>query len=331
MNNIFTNHKNKIAIIFCLILIAGCIGFIFNSEPSSQTACRNPDQLPEMVLLPAGEVVLGDSYGYADERVRKKVAIGSFYMDTHEVTNAQFRQFVEASGYITLSERQLDAKDYPGIAPKLLVAGSAVFETPKELTSYASMNWWQFKAGAAWHHPSGPNGEGAKPHAPVVHIAYEDALAYAAWKGHSLPTEAEWEYAAKAGGDTVFAWGDAFVVDGQHQANSWQGAFPVMNTVEDGFEGFAPVGCFAPNGFGLYDLIGNVWEWTSEVYSADRHLVQHSSPHLAETNQVSFVIKGGSYLCAPNYCLRYRPAARHPQETGLGTNHLGFRTIKRIN
>ena len=278
-----------------------------------------------MVYIPAGEVVLGDARGYPEERNQLKVEIGAFYMDTHEVTNAQFAKFVQATNYQTLAERALDPKDFPDIELSKLVPGSAVFQMPKANETVHAMSWWRFIEGAYWRNPEGNGNESLNPQSPVVHIAYEDALAYAQWKGHDLPTEAEWEHAARGGSTQIYAWGDQFLIDGDYMANSWQGAFPNQDLGEDGFIGRAPIGCFPPNRFGLYDMIGNVWEWTKEVYSPNRQYLSSNSA----TNK-PYVIKGGSFLCAPNYCIRYRPAARQPQETGLGTNHLGFRTVKRI-
>jgi formylglycine-generating enzyme required for sulfatase activity len=247
-----------------------------------------------MVWIPAGTVAMGsDVY---PEETRRSVAVTGFWIDRTEVTNAEFATFVKATNYVTVAER-------PG------KAGAAVFVMPSgnaDLSTAAS--WWRYVEGANWRHPGGADTsiEG-RDQFPVVAITLEDAEAYAKWKGRRLPTEAEWEHAARAGAATL----------PEHEqpkdANTWQGVFPLIDTAEDGFTGIAPVGCFKPNAFGLHDMIGNVWEFTADAY-------EHQAPP-------AHVIKGGSFLCAANYCLRYRPAARQPQEDGLGTSHVGFRTV----
>ena len=294
----------------------------------SQAACLTPTY--DDVLIPAGTVTLGDSDGYYDERVRKTVKSDSFYIDRHEVTNAQFAEFVAATGYKTVAERIPDPNDYPGLAAEDLIAGSAVFTPPEKFYGPNVVNWWRFQPGADWRHPDGPGSSiDAREDWPVIHIAYADALAYATWKGRDLPTEAQWEYAARAGQDTRYSWGEDYAPAGKHYANTWQGAFPLLDLGDDGFRGIARVGCFKANPNGLYDMIGNVWEWTKDTYHPSRKTIPHAAPE-ARSPTHQLVIKGGSYLCAENYCLRYRPAARHPQETGLGTNHLGFRTVRNI-
>ena len=251
-------------------------------------------QHPGMVWVPAGTVEMGsDVY---PEETRRTETVGGFWIDRTEVTNAEFAAFVRATNYITLAERNG-------------TKGAAVFVMPSgnaDLSTAAS--WWSYVEGANWRHPGGPDTsiEG-REHVPVVAIAYEDALAYAKWKGRRLPTEAEWEHAAHAGSDRLPE------REQPKDANTWQGVFPIIDTAEDGFTGIAPVGCFKPNAFGLYDMIGNVWEFTSDAFEGA------AAP--------AHMIKGGSFLCAPNYCLRYRPAARQPQEDGLGTSHVGLRTV----
>lgn len=247
-----------------------------------------------MVWIPPGTVEMGsDVY---PEETRRTETVAGFWMDRTEVTNAEFDAFVRATNYVTVAERA---------AKK----GAAVFVVPSgtvDLSSAAS--WWRYIEGANWRHPGGPDTsiEG-RDHFPVVAIAYEDAHAYAKWKGRRLPTEAEWERAARAGAPTLPE------REQPKDANTWQGVFPLIDTAEDGFTGIAPVGCFKPNALGLHDMIGNVWELTTDEYAGQ--------PPSAR------VIKGGSFLCAPNYCLRYRPAARQPQEDDLGTSHVGFRTV----
>lgn len=190
--------------------------------------------------------------------------------------------------------------------------GGAVFSPPSSERAQNLVNWWRYVPGAHWRHPEGPDAPAAAPEEPAVQIAYEDAKAYAKWVGGRLPTEAEWEYAARGGLEqAVYAWGETFTPGGEQMANTWQGIFPVQNTSDDGYSARAPVACFPPNGFGLYDMIGNVWEWTSSEYG---------DPAIG-------VIKGGSYLCAENFCARFRPAARHPQEKDFSTNHIGFRIV----
>lgn len=280
---------------------------------------------------------MGDDAAYPEERPVHQVRVDGFWLDAHEVTNAQYRAFVEATGYVTVAERQPDPADWPGMDPDLLVPGSVVFTPPS--VGQPVRQWWSYVAGADWRHPLGPDSsiEG-KDHHPVVHVAYEDALAYADWAGRSLPTEAQFELAARSGLDGErFAWGgDDVAPGGVHRANTWQGIFPVQNTTRDGHAGTAPVGCYEANAFGAYDLIGNVWEWTGDWY-APRHDTSQPVNPTGVTEENSYdrnnpgypvrVLKGGSFLCAPTFCMRYRPAARHAQDTGLGSNHIGFRTV----
>jgi formylglycine-generating enzyme required for sulfatase activity len=259
-----------------------------------------------------------------------------FWIDRHEVTNAQFQKFVDATGYVTLAERGLDPNTHPGVAKELLAPGSVVFVRPTDVARGGRITqWWQFVPGANWRQPSGPGSSIADKHNhPVIHIAYEDALAYARWRGRSLPSEAQWEFAARGGRDGEDDWSSAFNDQGEPIANTWQGIFPLFDTQEDGYSGTAPVGCFKPNGYGLYDMIGNVWEWTSDWYKGAHSRDVATNPTGPELQQVVMrgqtprrVIKGGSYLCSSNYCARYRPAARQPQEISLSAAHLGFRTV----
>lgn len=302
------------------------------SEKAAETICVSDNAEQEMLRIPAGNVVIGDPAGYPNERQTMTAPISEFWIDKDEVSNKQYAQFVAATGYITVAERPLDPQNYPSIPSENLVPGSAIFAIPDTFYGLAQVNWWRYQANANWKHPKGPNsnilGKGSHP---VVHIAYQDAQAYADWKGHKLPSEAQWKYAANAGAESQYAWGAEYAPSGIHQANTWQGAFPMINSAEDGYSGTAPIGCFPANKFGLHDMIGNVWEWTSEQYSADRQQISHSAPDITASRSHSakpFVIKGGSHLCAENYCLRYRPAARQPQDPSLGTSHLGFRTVR---
>jgi len=275
------------------------------------------------------------------------VTVSGFWMDEHTVTNEAFAAFVAATGYRTVAERPLDPALYPGADPMLLKPGSAVFFMPRGPVSMNDVrSRWAYVPGADWRHPEGPASslEG-RAREPVVHVAFEDAEAYAAWAGKALPTEAEWEFAARGGLDgAMFCWGDEFMPGGRFMANTWQGRFPFRDEGADGFAGRAPVGSFPPNGYGLYDMAGNVWQWTADWYS-DRHPSEAESPCCVPRDprggaeapsydrtqpQIHVprkVIKGGSYLCAPNYCRRYRPAARHPQMIDTGTCHIGFRCI----
>jgi formylglycine-generating enzyme len=306
----------------------------------------------DMVFIPGGKFRMGSETFYPEEKPVRNVTVDGFYIDTHEVTNAAYKKFVDATGYVTVAERPLKPEDYPGAKPELLVPGALVFQKakgPVNLNSY--FNWWQWVPGTNWKHPKGPEStiNGLEDH-PAVHIAYEDAEAYAAWAGKELPTEAEWELAARGGLDGKnFTWGDDDVQLSKPMANTWQGEFPHQNLLIDGYEGTSPVGSFAPNGYGLYDMAGNVWEWTCDWYvrnvDESAHNVKtccttHINPRVVSPEK-SYdegqpdikiprkVIKGGSHLCAPNYCLRYRPAARQPQMIDTGMNHLGFRCIIR--
>jgi len=279
-----------------------------------------------------------------DARPFHRVAIDGFWMDQTEVTNEEFARFVKATGYVTVAERTPDAKDFPGVPPENLVAGSVVFTPPnQEVPLDNHFAWWRYVPGANWRHPEGPESNlKGKEKNPVVHIAFQDASAYAKWAGKRLPTEAEFEFSARGGLDRKrFAWGDEFKPGGKFQANSFQGHFPETNTGEDGFLGTAPAASFPANAFGLFDMAGNVWEWTADWYRADYYKT------LAATHQVtrnpqgpadSFdpseprvakrVHKGGSFLCTDEYCARYMPGGRGKGEPSTGTNHLGFRCVR---
>lgn len=299
--------------------------------------------------IPGGAFLMGAEQTYPEEAPVRAVTVSGFWMDECAVSNADFAAFVAATGYRTLAERPPDPVAYPGVDPALLAPGSAVFVMPTTRVSMHNIHSrWAYVEGACWRHPEGPGStiEG-RAREPVVHVAFEDAAAYAAWAGKALPTEAEWEFAARGGLDgALFCWGDSFMPGGRYMANTWQGAFPHQDQALDGFAGRAPVGSFPPNGYGLYDMAGNVWEWTADWYS-DHHPEPASSPCCEPKNPrggaevLSYdrnqlgpriprkVIKGGSYLCAPNYCRRYRPAARHPQMIDTGTCHIGFRCVIR--
>ena len=293
-------------------------------------ACRTPDR--SEVHIPGGTFQMGSAEYYEEEGPVHSETVKPFWIDRYDVTNADFAKFVAATHYVTDAERKPDPADYPDIPQDKLVAGGAVFIAPKGgvRTMEDPMQWWGFVAGADWRHPDGPGSSIAgRDNAPVVQVSYNDALAYAKWVGRELPTEAQYEYAARGGLDgKTYAWGDELTPGGVYQANVWQGTFPTVNTVADGFSSRAPVGCFPANGYGLYDMIGNVWKWTASLYTTPGPDTMPDMPmDRKPATRVLRTIKGGSFLCAPNYCRRYRPAARQSQETGFSAAHLGFRTV----
>jgi formylglycine-generating enzyme required for sulfatase activity len=300
-----------------------------DAHPSA--ACVVPDR--QQVFIPGGTFRMGSDQYYEEEGPVRFVTVTSFWIDRTDVTNAEFAAFVKATDYVTDAERKPNPKDYPDIPADKLQAGGAIFTSPTGVRSLEDPNaWWAFAAGADWRHPDGP-GSSIAGHAndPVVQVSYNDALAYARWAGRDLPTEEQYEYAARGGLDgKTYAWGDELTPGGKHQANVWQGEFPNHNEGADGFMGRAPVGCFPANGYGLYDMTGNVWKWTVTPYSrgAGDGMAMDEMPNVGKpTARVLRTIKGGSFLCAPNYCRRYRPAARQPQESGFSAAHLGFRTV----
>lgn len=297
----------------------------------------------DMVKIPAGEFRMGSDRFYPEEGPVRRVRVDAFSIDVAPVTNAAFAAFVAATGYVTLAEKAPDPAVYPGAIAELMVPSSMVFVSPSRPASPDDWSaWWRYTPGAHWRQPEGPGSTVAdRQDHPVVHVAYEDVLAFAAWAGKRLPTEAEWEFAARGGLDGAdFAWGDELAPGGRMMANTWQGAFPNENLLEDGYARTSPIGAFPPNGYGLLDVIGNVWEWTDD-YWTDRR--PSSGPCCVARNprggarESSFdpalpdiliprrVLKGGSHLCAPNYCRRYRPAARHAQQEDTSTSHIGFR------
>ena len=301
-----------------------------------------------MVWVPGGTFMMGSNDHYPEEAPAHQVTVDGFWMDQFTVTNAQFSRFVEDTNYVTSAERPPNPRDYPGAKREMLVPASVVFRRPGyKVDLRDAYQWWTYVPGASWRHPLGPGSSlrGLAKH-PVVHIAFEDACAYATWSGKGLPTEAEWEFAARGGLDgTTYVWGDEFEPDGQILANTWQGDFPNENLLTDGYEWTAPVGTFPPNGYGLYDMAGNVWEWTIDWYQQHNEIEQSCcgsinprggvaeksyDPRTPEVKIPRRVMKGGSYLCAPNYCQRYRPAARMAQAVDTSTCHLGFRCIVRI-
>ncbi|MDQ1152469.1 MULTISPECIES: formylglycine-generating enzyme family protein [Sphingobacterium] len=309
----------------------------------SQIAQLKSKTTDKMILVEGGKFLMGSS-NFEDSKPLHQVELNSFYMDEHEVTNAQFAEFVKETGYVTVAERELDPKDFPGVDPKMLVAGSAVFSKPKELNSLNNyLMWWVYVPGANWQHPEGPNSSiKDKMNYPVVQVAYEDATAYAKWAGKRLPTEAEWEYAArgrKDANDDLYYWGKDLKPNGKWTANIYQGKFPVQDSKEDGFEGTAPVKSFQANALGLYDMEGNVWEWCADFYRPDYY--QHSTTANPKGPQDSYdpqepnlekrVQRGGSFLCNDQYCERYKAGSRGKGEVNSPTNNVGFRCVKDIN
>lgn len=312
-------------------------------------AVHGEPMLIGMRRLPGGTFTMGSDRFYPEERPRRRVSVDAFWIDEAPVTNRQFAQFIAATGYRTFAEIPPNPADYPGMPAELARAGSLLFERPGTRVDMNDwQRWWQFRFGANWRQPLGEGSSwaGLEDH-PVVHIAHVDAEAYAAWAGKSLPTEAEWEYAARAGSDTEYAWGDELAPEGRMLANYWQGQFPHENHMLDGWERTSPVRSYPANGYGLFDMIGNVWEWTCDYWSA-RHPEPAAKSCCIPKNprggpeDASYdpsqpwiriarrVLKGGSHLCAPNYCRRYRPAARHAEPEDTSTSHVGFRCVKRV-
>jgi formylglycine-generating enzyme len=303
----------------------------------------------EMIWIPGGTFKMGSDRHYPEEAPVHRVTVDGFWIDRTPITNREFKRFAKDTGYVTLAEIAPDPKHYPGALPHMLKAGSLVFTPPSAAVDMRDWSrWWDYRFGANWRRPYGPDSSlrGLDDH-PVVHVAYCDATAYAAWAGKELPTEAEWEFAARGGLEGAeFAWGDEFTPAGKHMANTWQGEFPHQNLCTDGFERTSPVTAFPANGYGLYDMIGNVWEWTTDWYAPKHEADAPKACCIPENprgarEEASYdrwqpnvkiprkVLKGGSHLCAPNYCRRYRPAARHAQQIDSSMGHVGFRCVVR--
>lgn len=353
----------QLFLLFFFVLILGCNHQQSTDEKfpnqnarelvSHQRApLKDSSQLKDMRFIPAGIFYLGavanDSLALEREYPRQTARVDSFYMDVHEVTNAQFAEFVQATNYVTVAEREINweemKKDLPPGTPKpadsLLVPGSLVFSEPADIQNLHQLSWWKWVPGASWKHPEGPDSTiKGKENYPVVHIAYEDAKAYANWAGKRLPTEAEWTWAAKGGHpDHLYPWGNEHVSTNFNKANYWTGTFPFENTVQDGYYGPAPVQSFAPNDFGLYEMAGNVWEITADKYNEnylkqiDQKIINNpqgatlcydsSNPY-----QKVRVMKGGSFLCNDSYCASYRISAKMAFPEDSGTNHIGFRCV----
>ncbi|MCP5396033.1 MAG: formylglycine-generating enzyme family protein [Sphingomonadaceae bacterium] len=291
--------------------------------------CPPPPDKP--VWIDGGTFIMGSSAVYAEEGPERETTVDGFWMDPHEVTNRQFAEFVAATAYVTIAEKPVEPDVFgvpvEQIPTYMLEPGSAVFHPPAQPSrNYA--DWWDYVPGAYWKKPYGPGGPDARPDQPVVHLGWEDMAAYAEWRGGRIPTEAEWEFAASAGAAKSADQPEPEL------ANSWQGVFPVTNEERDGFKGIAPVGCFRPNAFGLYDMVGNVWEVTADLFRPGHDPDDRDNPRGPGENLAydpmnpatpSRVMKGGSYLCAPNYCQRYRPESRQGRDPGMGASNVGFR------
>ena len=302
-----------------------------------------------MLWIKQGSFIMGNNKGHKDkttgnyepfseEKYEHEVKLDGFWIDRHEVTNAQYAKFVSETGYVTVAEQKPKKEWFPpGFPEDQMLIGSAVFVSPKSTSNLNNITqWWQFVEGASWRHPQGPGSSiKGKMNHPVVHVTHADATAYAKWAGRSLPTEAQWEYAARGGlNKQNYAWGKYYRPGNKWMANTWQGKFPVKNSPKDGYRGTAPVGCFPANGYGLFDMAGNVWEIVNDLYRPVHQQVNNKNPtgpqssfDPRERNVAKHVIKGGSYLCTPMYCMRYRPSARQPQDYSMGTSHIGFRTV----
>jgi sulfatase modifying factor 1 len=297
-----------------------------------------------MVWISGATFLMGSDRHYPEEAPAHRVTVDSFWIDAHPVTNREFARFVRRTGHVTLAERPPERADYPDADPALLVPASSVFVRPGRRVDLGNpYDWWTYVPGADWRHPQGPGSSiRSRPDHPVVHVAWPDVEAYAAWAGKQVPTEAEWELAARGGLDGAeYAWGEELTPAGRWMANTWQGDFPNENTGADGYDGTSPVGRYPANGYGLQDMIGNVWEWTADWYAAhaetshacctmDNPRGGDRDRSIAQADRLPRkVMKGGSHLCAPNYCRRYRPAARMPQAVDTSTSHLGFRLVLR--
>lgn len=313
-------------------------GLVMPSAIAAPAPC--PDA---MVFIPGGRFTMGsDNPDFVEEKIAEDVTVSPFCIAPHEVTNAEFAEFIKATGYATVAERPLSTEQFPDLPEADRAAGSLVFKPPEEgIQQVAYLSWWRWVPGASWQHPFGPDSDlKGKDNHPVVQVAYEDALAYAEWRGLALPTEAQWEYAARGGLENQdYSWGDQYSAQ---KANTWQGMFPFFNTKDDGYLGTAPAMSFPPNGYGLYDMTGNVWELTTDWYTVLHDGKAHSKDPQGPSQTQSYdpkkpadgamhVIKGGSYLCAKNYCSRYRPAARESQALDTGTTHVGFRLIQPLD
>jgi formylglycine-generating enzyme len=330
--------------LFLIIIVAGCKeksqkgieekDFVLEALTSEQYIAQH------MVWIPGGKFLMGsEDPAFADAQPLHEVEIDGFWMDEHEVTNAEFAAFVKATGYVTVAERPLDPKDFPGVPVDVLVPGSTVFTPPSGKVRLNNiLQWWSYIPGTNWRYPYGPDSTAAKANEPVVHIAYEDAVAYANWAEKRLPTEAEWEFAARGGSNELdlFYWGKELKPENKWMANIYQGSFPDNNTKEDGFTALAPVKSFLPNTYGLFDMEGNVWEWCHDFYRPDYYKFSptknpkgpEDSFDPNEPGAIKRVQRGGSFLCSDQYCIRYKAGSRGKGEISSGANNLGFRCVK---
>lgn len=305
---------------------------------TKDTIAQQPDT--EMVYIPGGSFLMGtNDPDFNDTRPVHKVTLKEFWMDKHEVTNNEFKAFVDATHYITVAEQKPSAAEFPNVPAEDLVAGSAVFMPPDHPVALSDpMQWWKYVAGASWQHPFGPGSDiKDKGNYPVVQVCYTDAIAYAKWAGKRLPTEAEWEYAARAGkANTTYYWGNDLHPGGKMMANNFQGHFPDKDTGDDGFKGMAPVMSFPANGYGLYDMEGNVWEWCNDFYRPDYYQQSAAADPQGpadsfdpdEPNTIKRVQRGGSFICSEQYCIRYKAGSRGKGEINSGSDNLGFRCVK---
>lgn len=329
------NYAQKLILSLTII----CICLILTTFPT--LAADTPSCPQDMVLIKGGSFTIGSDKFYREEQPADDVSVTEFCIAQYEVTNAEFAQFVEETGYVTVAERPLSVEQFPNLTDEERAPGSVVFRTPEPLPDgrIPNLSWWYWLPGANWRHPEGKdsNIEDRLNH-PVVHIAYEDAQAYAKWANADLPTEAQWEFAAQGGlVNRIFSWGNQYSAQ---KANTWQGNFPLENQQTDGYFRTAPIGSFPANGYGLYDMTGNVWEWTKDWYTISHQSKSGKVNPMVAKQEESFdprepgvakhVVKGGSFLCAQNYCSRYRPAAREAQSPDTGMSHIGFRIVKNL-
>ena len=333
LRKLFPTMVVAVALGCSVAVLAGTLIAPHLDGKAAPEVCLAADDRPQapgtgMVLIPGGRFKMGSEDFRPEEAPIRNATVESFWIDSHDVTNAQFARFAAETGYVTVSERApAAAPDAQAIGPGRPASspGSWVFVQPAEIRNLEDIGqWWKFVPGANWRHPEGPGSDldGRQNH-PAVQVAFEDAEAYARWAGRMLPTEEQWEFAARGGRDgEIYAWTAEQDSDDEPQANHWRGVFPILNLGSKGYKRTSPVGCFPANGYGLYDIVGNVWQWTRSFWTADHLPATAPAPQ-----ELTYVIKGGSFLCAPNFCMRYRPAARQPGDGTVGAQHIGFRTV----
>ena len=331
----FYRSKQWTKILLCVLTLTGGWQPAAPAQNAERPLIPKP---PGMSWMPAGKFRMGSSNVGTDCRSVHTVTLNGFWMDETDVTNAQFKAFVDATGYVTMAERRPDPKDFPGVRSEALVPGSLIFTQPDHAVPLDdALQWWRWQPGASWQHPEGPGSSiSDRMSHPVVQVAWNDAAAYAGWAGKRLPTEAEWEYAARGGLDqAAFVWGNEDHPSGKWMANTWTGDFPVTNTKEDGYAATSPVKAFPPNGYGLYDMSGNVWQWTADWYRPDYYAhsptVNPPGPpdsfDPAEPGVTKKVMRGGSFLCSDCYCGGFRPGSRNKSSPDTGLQHVGFRCV----